>query len=363
MLTRVFKSIFFAFSGLLLFIQIHNRLILMLKKGPLRSILTVCIFGVLVFILGSCGLVYQSNVLNLFVVSIISCCLIVEIWQRIRKNTLRVKETVYTCYWNEQPISGKLFQDTSEHLIIRRFCHSPPTWKTGAYRIAHLSDLHIDKHTSDDFLGVVFDALVSIKPNIVLVTGDFTDQLDQLQRLVPFFKNLSPPHGILGVLGNHDFWINDRTVRKILESCNMQFPSHKGLILQTDQAQTLIFHGVEYPYAKPWLFEASKLDQQQTTIVLAHTPDIIFKLARIGVDMVFSGHLHGGQWRLPVIGSVVSPSIYDRLLDHGHYKILDTHLFVTAGIGRVWIPKRVNCPAEILVVDLEEAQDPSPSGR
>lgn len=360
MFTGIFKFFLFAVSGSLLFIQIHNRLILILKKGAFRTSLTIFVFGVLVFLFGISALIIQSRSLTLSAIVIIVSCLAIEICQRVHKNALRVKESIDTWHWNEPSVSNGWFQDTSELLIVRRFFHSPSTWKTGTFRIAHISDLHVDRHTSDNFIETVFDALASLKPDTVIVTGDFADEINELKRLVSLFKNLSPPRGIFGVLGNHDFWINDHAVRKILESSGIQFPSYKGLTLDINRSQKLIFHGIDYPYAKPWLLNNQKLDK--TTIALAHTPDVVFKLARAGIDMVFSGHLHGGQWRLPLIGSVVSPSIYDRLLDHGHYKILQTDLFVTSGIGKVWIPKRVNCPAEILVVDLTGSQDPSPSG-
>ncbi len=68
--------------------------------------------------------------------------------------------------------------------------------------------------------------------------------------------------------------------------------------------------------------------------------------------LVFAGHLHGGQWRLPIVGSLVSPSNYGRLLDHGHFKVGDSHLFVTSGLGTIWMPVRILCEPEILVVDI-----------
>jgi len=85
---------------------------------------------------------------------------------------------------------------------------------------------------------------------------------------------------------------------------------------------------------------------------LSHTADNIYQLSSAGALAVFSGHYHAGQAKLPWYGPVVIPSKYGRLFDHGHFKIDDTHLFVTAGVGAAFPPFRIYCEPEIIIVDL-----------
>jgi predicted MPP superfamily phosphohydrolase len=90
------------------------------------------------------------------------------------------------------------------------------------------------------------------------------------------------------------------------------------------------------------------------TIVLSHTPDNFYRLARSGVTAVFSGHTHGGQYRLPGIGSLVVPGRLGRQFDRGHFRIGGTHLFVSAGVGADAGGRRLWCPPDVLVVDFAD---------
>jgi predicted MPP superfamily phosphohydrolase len=358
----LFTSLFFTFAGLLIFIQVHNRLILLMKKGPVRKVITLLAVLILMVVPGIYGLFALSKGAVLTAGLLISICLITDIHLRFRRRSLRVRESVDEWSWHDPSSSGGLFHNTSEHLVIRRYSLAAGAWKAPAFRIAHISDLHVDTHASDHFFRRVFDALESLNPDILLVTGDFTDDIDELTRILPLFKNVSPARGTFAVLGNHDFWMDHVTLRKNLEFSGVCFPSIQGMTLDITPAQKLALYGVDYPHSKPWLLNSKHIDKSNFTVALSHSPDNVFRLAKAGIDVVFSGHLHGGQWRLPLIGGVVSPSIYDRLLDQGHFKIRDTHLFVTSGIGNVWIPRRINCPPEILVVDVKAFQESSHPG-
>ena len=86
--------------------------------------------------------------------------------------------------------------------------------------------------------------------------------------------------------------------------------------------------------------------------MLSHTPDNVFRLAERGASLVFSGHTHGGQIRLPGFGSVVVPSRFGGLFDEGHFQVDGTELFVSTGIGADMPILRIYCQPQILVVDL-----------
>ena len=90
-------------------------------------------------------------------------------------------------------------------------------------------------------------------------------------------------------------------------------------------------------------------------LVLSHTPDNIFRLARTGADLVLSGHTHGGQWRLPAIGPIAFPSRYGRRFTPGLQKIGSTLLYASNGIGVHTIPFRLSCPPEITLFILRKS--------
>ena len=95
-------------------------------------------------------------------------------------------------------------------------------------------------------------------------------------------------------------------------------------------------------------------------LVLSHTPDNIYRLSRSSADVVFSGHCHAGQIRLPILGPIIVPSIYGRRFNHGHFAVNGTHLFVASGIGTAYPPVRIYCQPDIFIVDiLPEKQGPN----
>jgi uncharacterized protein len=87
-------------------------------------------------------------------------------------------------------------------------------------------------------------------------------------------------------------------------------------------------------------------------IVLSHNPDNIYRLSKWPADIVFSGHYHAGQIRLPILGSMVVPSVYGRRFDHGHFLVNGTHLFVASGIGAADPPLRIYCRPDMFVVEI-----------
>jgi len=91
------------------------------------------------------------------------------------------------------------------------------------------------------------------------------------------------------------------------------------------------------------------------TLLLYHTPDLMPQAAALGVDLYLAGHTHGGQWRLPGFGAIVTSSRYGKRYEAGHYQEGNTHLYVSRGLGLEGFgtPRaRFFCRPELVVVDL-----------
>jgi len=95
------------------------------------------------------------------------------------------------------------------------------------------------------------------------------------------------------------------------------------------------------------------------SILLSHTPDYVKEAEKAGVDLVVSGHTHGGQIRLPIIGAPIKRIALGRKYMQGLHRFGDTYLYVNRGIGTIHLPLRFQCPPEIAVIDLLPAKSTS----
>ncbi|MEO8904036.1 MAG: metallophosphoesterase [Polyangiaceae bacterium] len=215
-------------------------------------------------------------------------------------------------------------------------------------RVVQASDLHVSQRLPEAYFVNALATIAAQKPDLVLLTGDyvsFSENLHVLARLLP--GRLSAPLGVYAVLGNHDYWTDAQAVRAILRSAGITLVSSSCTRLPAAVGRVVVC-GTEAPWG-PRL--TTPLAQRDLSIVLSHTPDNIYDLSALGASVVFSGHLHGGQIRVPGIGALVLPSRYGRRFDEGHFRVADTDLFVSTGVGADDPPVRVYCPPDLLVVD------------
>jgi len=191
-------------------------------------------------------------------------------------------------------------------------------------------------------------------PDIAVFTGDFITCLDTLPKLAKVLRPIARLE-TYAVLGNHDYWAGANAVREVITRSRLRLLSDETIALAVGENQMAIA-GFDYP----WGTQGRSISPQRSDvlhIVLSHTPDNIYRLSESSADVVFSGHYHAGQIRIPVIGPIVIPSVYGRRFDHGHFVVNDTHLFVASGIGAANPPVRIYCQPDIFVVDITERQD------
>jgi len=180
-------------------------------------------------------------------------------------------------------------------------------------------------------------------------TGDFITKLDSLPKLRQILRPIGKLAN-LAVLGNHDYWAGPEAVRSVVRDSGLRLLTDESVPL-TIGGQKLIVTGYDYP----WGTNARSLPSQDGDIlhlVLSHTPDNIYRIAESAADIVFSGHYHAGQIRIPLFGPIIVPSVYGRRFDHGHFVVNGTHLFVASGIGAANPPVRIYCQPDIFIVDI-----------
>jgi predicted MPP superfamily phosphohydrolase len=184
----------------------------------------------------------------------------------------------------------------------------------------------------------------------VFVTGDYVTRVTSaglLRHILRPFGRL----GTFGVLGNHDYWAGAEQVASIVASCGVTLLRESSERVDVDGRRVTV-SGFDYPWGRTCQPPCARVDDTGLSFVLSHTADNIYRLSRAGATVVFSGHYHNGQGRIPGIGTVVVPSVYGRRFDHGHFVVNGTHLFVTAGVGAGDPPLRLYCRPDIFVVDV-----------
>jgi predicted MPP superfamily phosphohydrolase len=268
-------------------------------------------------------------------------------------NTVDVAERLkYRPYGNgKHPLQARLpfneiFQvDFSERTFS--LPQLPPAWD--GLTILHLSDFHFCGTPDRSFFRQVIDLCNDWQPDLVAFTGDLVDSKRHHRWIVPVLGRLRWRIAAFAILGNHDHWYDVPLVRRRLRRLGMRVLANtweqidvKGVPL------TVIGH------EGPWLQPAPDLTacpSEGFRLCLSHTPDNIAWARRNAIDLMLSGHNHGGQVRFPVIGSVFVPSLYGRRYDCGIFHEPPTLLHVSRGLGGEH-PMRYNCRPEVTKIVL-----------
>ena len=243
---------------------------------------------------------------------------------------------------------------TTMDLVVHQYRLPHPKWRGEPLRIVHLTDLHVHPSIPLEYYQNVVSIAEQSEPDIAVFTGDFITSLDALPKLAKVLRPIAKLE-TYAVLGNHDYWADAETVRKVITESRLRLLSDETAVLAASENQIAIT-GHDYPWGtKEKSISAQKADILH--VVLSHTPDNIYRLSDSSADIVFSGHYHAGQIRAPILGPIVVPSVYGRRFDHGHFVVNDTHLFVASGIGAANPPMRIYCQPDIFVIDIAGKQD------
>jgi len=244
----------------------------------------------------------------------------------------------------------------------------PVAWD--GVRIAHLSDLHLSRIVSARYLARCIDMAMRAVPDLILITGDFVTRSERwIPRLPALLSCLHAPHGVWGILGNHDHHVCAERVTAAVEAGGVRMLRNRHARLERGGERLWLagidsMEGKQYRLSRGdqarvdqlmrrYLCEAlSGVDPDGCRILLAHSPDIMPLAKTLGVDLVLSGHTHGGQVRLPLVGATVVPSRYGARYAAGLFHEGTTHLYVTRGLGVVRLPVRFLCRPELAILTL-----------
>ncbi len=223
----------------------------------------------------------------------------------------------------------------------------PATWY--GLTILHLSDLHFLGTPERDYFQFVMDRCAEWQPDLVALTGDITDTNRHIRWIMPVLGRLRWRIAAFAILGNHDHWLETPYIRRRLRRLGMIVPNNTWHQIDV-RGEPLVVIGHEGPWLKP-APNLTDCPREPFRLCLSHTPDNIRWAQRAGVDLMLSGHVHGGQIRFPLFGSVLVPSQYGRRYDCGIFDETPTLLHVSRGLSGDY-PLRYLCPPEATLLTL-----------
>jgi predicted MPP superfamily phosphohydrolase len=236
-----------------------------------------------------------------------------------------------------------------------------------SYRLVQISDFHIGTWLTRDHLEEAVDLINQLEPDAVAITGDLVtfDPERFAKDLVEELSRLAPRDVCVGVLGNHDHWADPKLMRQIFKEAGIIDLSNKVYTLERGAAR-LFFAGVDDYYDG-----LDRLDQvlerlpgDEAAILLAHEPDFADISAETGrFDLQISGHTHGGQINLPVLGPPFLPR-YGRKYPSGLYQVNGMVQYTNRGLGTSEMQIRYKCRPEItlFILQAKGAPPPPPNG-
>ena len=215
-------------------------------------------------------------------------------------------------------------------------------------RIGLLTDIHRSEMVSHEIVSAAVGMVMAEKPDLIVLGGDYVTWSDRryMTAAAEGLAPLSAPYGVIAVLGNHD---DDRDMPAALVA--------RGFTVLRDARTRLTIRGEVMDFAgiRYWTHKLTDIahivrGSVPHTILLAHTPKRLLEAQILAVPAVMSGHTHGGQIVLPGVGAIAArefPVIAGLAQRQG------TTIFVSRGVGTVYVPVRINCPPEVAILTLD----------
>lgn len=248
----------------------------------------------------------------------------------------------------------------NNHLVVTYYEYTDEkiTDALDGFRIVQISDLHNASFGKNNKRLV--KRIVGLEPDLILLTGDLVDSnFTNIDKAIRFVRQITPLCPVYYVTGNHEFLLEEDERAELFQKLEAA-----GVVLLDDRAERLLVNGesvtligLAEEHLEGWtLWNLMKtLDPNELWILLAHEPQYLAGYAEEKVDLVFAGHAHGGQFRLPFVGGLVAPGqgLFPKYTE-GVHREDGTSMVVSRGLGNSIVPLRLFNDPEIVVVDLKK---------
>jgi predicted MPP superfamily phosphohydrolase len=220
-------------------------------------------------------------------------------------------------------------------------------------RIGLMTDIHRSRWVTDEDVVAAVGLLMSARPDLVVLGGDYVTWGDRryVEPSARALGGLTAPHGVFAILGNHD---DDHDMAAALSRARIQVLRDARTHLEIN-GEGLDVAGIRFWTRRPSDIGNVVRGAKSPVVLLAHDPRRLSEAAALNIPLVLSGHTHGGQVVLPGVGAVAARKFP---VVSGLARKDKTTMFVSRGVGTVYVPVRLNCPPEVVVVTLESANLP-----
>jgi uncharacterized protein len=230
-----------------------------------------------------------------------------------------------------------------------------------------ISDIHSGPFMDEDMMKEYCDVINSLNSDLIFIPGDLTNTKRlEIHPFAKAFRDLKAKYGVYGTLGNHDYFsdaeyianaVSNESPIKMLRN-QSEFINIKGKEFCLIGIEDMRDSGAQknnllIEYLNSTLEKTDNKYQNLPKILLCHKPYIFREIKNQNIDLMLSGHTHGGQIVLAKFGNVnlsIAATV-SNLID-GHYREGDSNLYISRGIGTVGFPIRLNCPPEITQIRL-----------
>jgi uncharacterized protein len=272
----------------------------------------------------------------------------IENWYSIHA-LFRIALKITGLYWRGQENSAQI---QVRHNRIQ-LCNLPSSFD--GFTILHISDLHADMNPRA--MERLADVLPGLDYDICVLTGDYRGETygpfdKALERLALIRSKLKGP--VYGVLGNHD------TIRMVpaLEEMDIRMLLNESVTIKRNH-QRIHLAGIDdahYYRVENFQKATSGFPYREFSMLLSHTPEIYRQAAHANFDFLMAGHTHGGQICLPGSIPLMLQSVLPRHMAAGPWQYHEMIGYTSVGVGTCIVAARFNCPPEITVHHLEQAQ-------
>jgi predicted MPP superfamily phosphohydrolase len=218
------------------------------------------------------------------------------------------------------------------------------------FRIVQLSDIHHSPFTNLEHISRAVEIANDLAPDMFVLTGDFVShETEYIAPMAEEMGKLVSEFGTYACLGNHDHWTDAGLVTDLLRAASVKVLINEGFRFHARNASFWLAGVDDLMVGKTDVGAALNGSfESEMKLLLAHNPAIIRRAARYNVDLLLSGHTHGGQVKI----RDEEKKILKRRMTSGLHYRKETQIYITRGIGTVVVPFRYGCPPEISSIEL-----------
>lgn len=248
---------------------------------------------------------------------------------------------------------------------VTEACFFLPTLDPGleGFTIGLVSDIHSSVYMPKERMDKYAKLLNSLGTDLIVVVGDFVNSsVDEVYPFAEAFSNLHAPLGVYGVMGNHDYYnANPERVARVVNDCGISLLMDTRKVIEKNDAAFYLLGvddtGRSNDAENRIRTAIGPAPRSIPRILLCHRPYFLGQAASLGIDLVLSGHTHGGQVVLGRFGeTVLAPASLASKYVWGKYREGNTEMYVSRGIGTVGVPVRINCPPEVTRIVLRSGK-------